>query len=239
MEDWNESLFLLQHSDGRVRIWHKEHESMDPPCHVSKVQAGGGGVMVWGIFSWHTLGPYYTSWALLLNATAYLSIVADHVHSLYRLQCTHLLMATSSRIMSPCQQSSNHLRLVSWTWQWVHFTQMADSTVIRSQSNRALLGCGGIEDSHHGCAANKSAATAWCYHVNRTKTSEQCFPTPCRIHTSISQNNLWIWCWAHALNFFDRPWWGLLWVEPVLLKNRCVVLATMMLLSFRVLAIFL
>jgi len=38
---------------------------MDPSCLVSKVQAGGGGVMVWGIFSWHV---------------AYLSIVADHVH---------------------------------------------------------------------------------------------------------------------------------------------------------------
>ncbi len=24
-------------------------------------------------------------------------------------------------------QSSNHLRLVSWTWQWVHFTQMAST----------------------------------------------------------------------------------------------------------------
>ncbi len=34
-------------------------------------------------------------------------------------------------------QSSNHLRLVSWTWQWVHFPQTA-STVTRSQSNRAL-----------------------------------------------------------------------------------------------------
>ncbi len=49
-------------------------------------------------------------------------------------------------------QSSNHLRLVSWTWQWVHFTQMT-STVTRSQSNRASLGCGGTGDSHHGCAA--------------------------------------------------------------------------------------
>ncbi len=36
-------------------------------------------------------------------------------------------------------QSSNHLRLVSWTWQWVHFTQMA-STVTRSLSNRAHAG---------------------------------------------------------------------------------------------------
>ncbi len=74
------------------------------------------------------------------------------------LQCTHLLMATSSG-------NSNHLRLVSWIWQWVHFTQMA-SPVPRSQSNRAPLGCGGTGDSHHGCAADKSAATAWCYHVN-------------------------------------------------------------------------
>ncbi len=62
-------------------------------------------------------------------------------------------------------QSSNHLRLVSWTWQWVHFTQMA-STVPRSQFNRAPLGCGRTGDLYHGCAADKSAATAWCYHVN-------------------------------------------------------------------------
>ncbi len=85
IEDWknvawsDESRFLLRHSDGRVRIWRKEHESMDPSCLVSKVQAGGGGVMVWGIFSWHTLCPLVTI-EHRLNATAYLSIVADHVH---------------------------------------------------------------------------------------------------------------------------------------------------------------
>ncbi len=62
-EDWlnfawsDESRFLQQHSDGRVRIWRKERESMDLSCLVSTVQGGGGGVMVWGIFSWHTLGP--------------------------------------------------------------------------------------------------------------------------------------------------------------------------------------
>ncbi len=52
---------------------------MDPSCLVSTVQAVGGGVMVWGIFSWHTLGPLVTI-EHSLNATAYLSIVADHVH---------------------------------------------------------------------------------------------------------------------------------------------------------------
>ncbi len=87
IEDWkyvawsNESRFLLRNLDGRVRIWHKEHESMDPSCLVSMVQAGGGGVMVWRIFSWHTLGPLVPT-EHRLNATAYLSIVADHVHPL-------------------------------------------------------------------------------------------------------------------------------------------------------------
>ncbi len=74
-----ESRFLLRHSDDRDRIWRKEHESMDPSCLVSTVQAGDGGVMVWGIFSWHTLGPLVPI-EHRLNATAYLSIVADHVH---------------------------------------------------------------------------------------------------------------------------------------------------------------
>ncbi len=54
---------------------------MDPSCLVSTVHAGGGGggVTVWGIFSWHTLGPLVPI-EHRLNATAYLSIVADHVH---------------------------------------------------------------------------------------------------------------------------------------------------------------
>ncbi len=51
---------------------------MDLSCLVSMVEAGGGGVMVWGIFSWHTLGPLVPI-EHHLNATAYLSIVADHV----------------------------------------------------------------------------------------------------------------------------------------------------------------
>ncbi len=52
---------------------------MDPSCLVSTVQAGGGGVMVWGMFSWHTLGLLVPI-EHRLNATAYLNIVADHVH---------------------------------------------------------------------------------------------------------------------------------------------------------------
>lgn len=54
----DKSLFLLQHADGMVIIWCKKHESMQPSFLVSAVQAGGdGGVIVWGIFSWRTVGP--------------------------------------------------------------------------------------------------------------------------------------------------------------------------------------
>jgi len=35
--------------------------------------------MVWGVFSWHTLGPLVPI-GHCLNVTAYLSIVSDHVH---------------------------------------------------------------------------------------------------------------------------------------------------------------
>jgi len=38
-------------------FWSKQHKSMDPSCLVLMVQAGCGGVMVCGVFSWHTLGP--------------------------------------------------------------------------------------------------------------------------------------------------------------------------------------
>jgi len=48
------------------------------------LQAGGGGVMVWGMFSWHTLGPL----ALFLTMSTPLWP-----------PCTYLLMAISSRIM--------------------------------------------------------------------------------------------------------------------------------------------
>ncbi len=95
-EDWknvawsDESWFLLRHSDDRVRIWRNEHERMDSSCLVSTVQAGGGGVMVWGIFSWCTLG-LLAPIEHRLNTTVYLSIVADHVHP-FMTTVYHLLM---------------------------------------------------------------------------------------------------------------------------------------------------
>ncbi len=102
IEDWknfawsDESRFLLRHSDGRVRIWRKAHESMDLSCLVSTVQTVGG-VMVWGMFSWHTLG-HLVPIEHRLNVTDYLSIVADHVHP-FMTTVYPSSDATSSRIM--------------------------------------------------------------------------------------------------------------------------------------------
>ncbi len=132
IEDWkkvawsDESQFLLQHSDGRVRIWCKQHESMpawtidtrqDGSCLVSMVQAGDGGVMVWGICSWHSLGHSVPT-EHRLHATAYLlsEYCCWPCPSLY----DHLVMDTSSRTICAMLQSSNHLKLVSWTRQWAH-----------------------------------------------------------------------------------------------------------------------
>ncbi len=129
-----------------------------------------------GIFSWHTLVPIEHR----LNTTVFLSIVADHVHP-FMTTVYHLLMYFQQD--NAPSQSSNHLRLVSWTWQWVHFTQMA-STVTRSQSNRAPLGCGGTRDSHHGCADDKSAETVWCYHDNMDQNLWGMFLTPCWIYAT-------------------------------------------------------
>ncbi len=101
IEDWKKRFLVWWVSISaatfrcRVRICRKEHESMDPSCLVSTVQVGG--VMVWGIFSWHTLGPLVPI-EHRLNATAYLSIVADHVHP-FMTTVYSSSDATSSRIM--------------------------------------------------------------------------------------------------------------------------------------------
>ncbi len=174
IEDWknvawsDESRFLLQHSDVGSEFGVKNMKAwIILPC------LNGSGCWwcngVGDIFLAHFAPIEHR-----LNTTVYLSIVADHVHP-FMTTVYHLLMYFQQD--NAPSQSSNHLRLVSWTWQWVHFTQMS-STVTRSQSNRAPLGCGGTRDSHHGCADDKSAATVWCYHVNMDQNLWGMFPTP-------------------------------------------------------------
>lgn len=62
IDDWkkvawsDESRFKLVRADGRVRVWRRPHEAMDPSCQQGTVQAGGGSIMVWAVFTWHGLG---------------------------------------------------------------------------------------------------------------------------------------------------------------------------------------
>lgn len=108
------------------------------------VQASSG-VMMWRIFSWHTLKPWISHSS---NATAHLSIVVDHVYSF---MCIQLLMATSRRI-------KRHVtKLISLQTGFFNMT----SKVTRSQPNKANLGCYAMADLYHGYAA-----TVWSSHTN-------------------------------------------------------------------------
>ncbi len=73
---------------GSPKLDNRRLEKQCPVWWVSTVQAGGG-VMVWGVFSWHTLGPLVPI-EHRLNTTVYLSI-ADHVHP-FMTTVYHLLM---------------------------------------------------------------------------------------------------------------------------------------------------
>jgi len=59
----DESRFLLRHSEGRVRIWRKQNENMDPSCLVKTVQAAGG-LTVWGMFFLAHFRPLSANWSL-------------------------------------------------------------------------------------------------------------------------------------------------------------------------------
>ncbi len=127
-----------------------------------------------GVFSWHTLSPLVPS-EHRLNATVIPEVLLLTMSIPLWLQLP-IFWCYFQQDNAP-SQSSNHLRLVSWTWQWVHFTQMA-STVTRSQSNRAPCDVVEREIHHHGCSADKSAATVWCYHVNMDQNLWGMFTTP-------------------------------------------------------------
>ncbi len=90
---------------------------MDPSYLVSTVQAaaagGGGGVMVWGIFSLHTLGPLVPI-EHNLNATAYLSIVADPFHPFMTTVCPSS-DGYFQQDNPPCHKESSQTGLLNMT----------------------------------------------------------------------------------------------------------------------------
>ncbi len=77
IEDWknvawsDESRFLLRHSDAGVRIWRKEHESMDPSCLVSNGAFPLHGTARYGSvrFTFGRFSNGYCTWYLVLFST--------------------------------------------------------------------------------------------------------------------------------------------------------------------------
>ncbi|GFU60043.1 transposable element Tcb2 transposase [Trichonephila clavipes] len=94
VEDWNrvawsdESRFRLFNVDGRLRIWCQTHEVMDPACQVGTVQEHGGSIMVWGVFSYHSLGSLACI-PTSLNAILYAELLGDHLHLLMMFRYPH------------------------------------------------------------------------------------------------------------------------------------------------------
>ncbi len=88
------------------------------------------------------------------------------------LQCT-IFWCTSSRIMNHVTKiKSSQTGFLNMTMSSLYSNGLHSHQI---SINRAALGCGGTGDSHHGCTADKSAATVWCYKVNMTNISEECF----------------------------------------------------------------
>ncbi|GBM48975.1 hypothetical protein AVEN_261355-1 [Araneus ventricosus] len=54
---WDESGFLIHHVDNRVGVRRLTGEQLLLSCTAVHKEAGGGGIMLWGTFSWVALGP--------------------------------------------------------------------------------------------------------------------------------------------------------------------------------------
>ncbi|GBM37102.1 hypothetical protein AVEN_68710-1 [Araneus ventricosus] len=85
MDEWkrvvssDESRFLIHHVDGRVRVRRLPGEQLLPTCTAGHTQVGGGGIMLWGTFSWAALGPILVV-EQTMEAANYLNIIADQLH---------------------------------------------------------------------------------------------------------------------------------------------------------------
>ncbi|GBM29319.1 hypothetical protein AVEN_2827-1 [Araneus ventricosus] len=109
MEEWkrvawsDESRFLIHYVDGHVKVRHLEGEQLLPSCMSGHTQAGGGGIILWGTFSWAALEPVIVV-EQTMKVANYLNIIADQLHP-----CMAFVFPTGNGIFqqdnAPCHKA--------------------------------------------------------------------------------------------------------------------------------------
>ncbi len=146
-------------------------------CLVSTVQAGGGGVMVWGIFSWHTLDPLVPI-EHCLNTAAYRSIVADHVHP-FITTVYPSSDATSSGIMHHVTKlKSSQIGFLNMTMSSLYWSpQSPDLNPVEHLWDV-------VEREIHIMDEQLTNLQQLCDAVNKDQNIRRIFPTPCWIYAT-------------------------------------------------------
>ncbi|GFX68746.1 transposable element Tcb2 transposase [Trichonephila clavipes] len=89
---WSEEYhFQLNRADGRVLVWRKPHESMNPTCPQGTVEDGGGSVMKWSVCSWRDMRPLIRLDTTLTD-DRYIRILSDQLHPFMSIVHSDLLV---------------------------------------------------------------------------------------------------------------------------------------------------
>ena len=93
----DESRFnLLQATDGKTRVWRLKNERYNPNCISKTVKWNGGGVMIWGSFCNHMLGPCYII-DDTINSNVYIENILTPFYSKFYLICLKSIILFSTR----------------------------------------------------------------------------------------------------------------------------------------------
>ncbi|XP_023224457.1 katanin p60 ATPase-containing subunit A-like 2 [Centruroides sculpturatus] len=78
-DEWNELAQVILKTDGHWFIQCETSESKHPATIAAKVQAGGGSIMVWGMFLWHSPSALVIVEGKM-DQQKFASVYVDHVH---------------------------------------------------------------------------------------------------------------------------------------------------------------
>ncbi len=161
---------------------------MDSACLVSTVQAAAGSVMVWGIFSWHTLGLLVPT-EHRLNATAYLSIFSDHVHPFM----TTVYLSSDGYFQQDNAQCHKAQIISDWFLEHDNEFTLLKWPPQSPDLNPIEQLWDVVEREIHimDVQPTNLQQLQWCYHVNMDQNLWGMFPTPCWIYATEELRQLW------------------------------------------------